>query len=164
MLNFADKNVFFENCLVQCGITDGRLHTFPNLETIQDNPKLLVSLVRTLEDVRAGADALFEKGKPAENTLGLDMVEWERRWAAWSAARSAAFHSRAALFMLGQRHYLDYFLQIIRRSQNAVFLSGTSDLLQHSSGHYLSGTNEYLSHDPLATYWQKFYLSPVESA
>lgn len=157
MLSFADKNVFFENCLVQCGLTDGRLQVVPSLTNIQNDERLRINLLRLLEDIRAGADAVYEKGKPAENSLGLDLTEWERRWQAWSAARSAAFHSRAALFMLGQKQHLDYFLQIIRKSQNAVFLSGATDLMQHAVGHYLSGTNEELTRDALADYWQKFY-------
>lgn len=157
MLNIANKNLFFENCLVQCGLTDGRLHHFPLFDEIKNDEKICSHLIRTLEDIRAGADALYEKGKPAENTLGLDMLEWERQWQAWSVARSAAFHSRAALFMLGERRDLNYFLVAIQKGQNAVFFTVANDLMQHASGHYISGYAEELSRDSLASYWHRYY-------
>lgn len=159
MLNYADKNTFFVNCLVQCGLTDGRLSFLPNLEALQSDEKMRTSLKRSLNDIRVGADAVFARGKPAENTLGISFEEWEQRWTAWSSSRSAAFHSRAALFMLGEQHYLGYMLNILRSSHNAVFLSNASDLLQHASGHYLSGPSEDLTRDQLADYWERRFNS-----
>jgi hypothetical protein len=157
MLNYQSADSFFEHCLEQCGLTaaswqSGRV---PTLAQLQADQSQRAELMARLQDIKQGADAVFAKGRPAEDTLELDLTEWERRWVAWTAARTAAFHSRAALFLLGERAEFDYLVGILRSSQNLVFLSGASDALQHGTGHYLSGPNEELTRQQLAEYWAK---------
>ncbi len=154
MLNYPSAERFFENCLLEAGLVESWSKPVM-LSEIQANPALRREVLKSLRDVMIGADAVLAKGKPAEDTLNLPAKEWERHWSAWASSRRAAFFARSALLMLRQPEYFDYFLDILRTSHNIVFLSGASDVLQHASGHYLSGPEEDLSNGALASWWEK---------
>jgi hypothetical protein len=153
MLNYPTAERFFENCLVEAGLVEGERQG-PSLEEAKSNPAVRRALVKALEDIKSGADVVLAKGKPAEDTLNLPPIEWERRWSAWAASRRAAFFARAALLMLGEKEYFDYFLNVLRTSHNIVFLGGASDVLQHATGYYLSGPQEDFTNAELAKWWE----------
>ncbi len=150
MLAYSNLEKFFNNCLEKSGLNGQAL---PTLEQVRDNADLQKEVVCSLNDLRSGADTIFARGKPAGEVAAF--AEWESRWNTWTAARSAAFYSRAALLMLGQKEYFDYFLKTLKISDNLEFLSCASDVLQHATGHYLSGKNEELTKLQLADYWQQ---------
>jgi|GEM_PF-1974620 len=153
MLNHLNPAAFFENCLQQCALLTAEGQPLPTLSQLKADEKLRALMLRTLTDIKIGSDAIFAKGKPSDNIA--DYVEWERHWSAWASSRTAAFHSRAALLMLGDKGHFDYFLSVLRTSHNLAFLSASSDVLQHATGHYLTGPTEELSKAHLADYWQK---------
>jgi hypothetical protein len=154
MLNYPNLENFFLNCLEQCGLVDSYYQTTtPTLAQLKADPKLQAAMVRSLNDIKSGADAMYESGKPADSITPYE--EWERRWSAWTASRTAAFYSRAALMLLGDKSYFPYFIEILRDSQNLAFLSSSNDLLQHYSGYYLSGPEEDLTSSKLAGFWEK---------
>lgn len=154
MLNYPNAQQFFENCLRESGLLDGRS---PGLSLNEVRADLVAkkTLVRTLRDIQTGADAVLARGKPAEDTLGLSLAEWERRWSAWAASRKAAFFTRAALLLLGERAQLAYFINTLKTSHNLVFLGASSDVLQHATGHYLNGPEEDLPNAALARRWEQ---------
>ncbi len=153
MLNHLNPDAFFENCLQQCALLTTEGQTRPTLSQLKADEKLRASLVRTLTDIKIGSDTIFARGKPSD--IIADFNEWERRWSAWASSRTAAFHSRAALLMLGDKSHFDYFLNVLRTSHNLAFLSASSDVLQHATSHYLSGPAEELNKAHLADYWQR---------
>jgi hypothetical protein len=154
MLNYQSADRFFEHCLVECGLLDG-WSQHATLSQFKEDEKACAALIKTLQDVRLGADLTFRKGKPNESGAGLDFEEWERRWSAWAASRKAAFYSRAALFLLGDNSYFGYFIDTLRSSHNLVFLGASSDVLQHATGRYLNGPEEDLTKSQLADWWEK---------
>src|SRR4051794_32180984 len=99
MLNTPSEAFFFENCLVESGLVDGRFQRIA-LAEVKTNSSQRKALKKALRDIQTGADAILARGKPAEDTLGLSAQEWEYRWSAWVASRKAAFYARAALLML----------------------------------------------------------------
>lgn len=161
MLNTANEASFFENCLVETGLVDGRFQRI-TLAEVRASAERQTALKRALRDIQTGADAVLARGKPAEDTLGLSLQEWEYRWSAWVASRKAAFYSRAALFLLGEAEFLPFFLNTLKTSHNIVFICATSDLLQHASGYILNGPEEDLPAARLADWWeQNFALGKV---
>lgn len=158
MLNYQSVDRFFEHCLMECGLTDGWSQHL-TLSQFTGDEKARTSLIKTLQDIRVGADLTYRKGKPNESSPELDMDQWEKRWSAWAASRKAAFYSRAALFLLGDQGNFKYFLEVLRTSHNIVFLSAASDVLQHATGRYLNGYEEDLSKGQLADWWEKQHLS-----
>ncbi len=158
MLNYPDPERFFENCLLETEVMDGPLPAMI-LPQVQSNPALKKSLLRTLRDIRLGADSVLARRKPAEETLGLTVEAWEHRWVAWAASRKAAFYSRAAMLMLGETEYFSYFVKTLNSSHNIVFLCSASDALQHATGRYLSGAEEDLAYSELASWWEQQHTS-----
>lgn len=154
MLNYPSAERFFENCLVEAGMLDGKLQRL-GLKEVRAEAGLRQAVVRALYDIQTGADAVLARGKPAEDTLELTPLEWERRWTAWAASRRASFFSRAALLLLGEREHFSYFIKTLNSSHNIVFLSGANDVLQHTSGRYLNGPEEDLPHAELAKWWEQ---------
>jgi hypothetical protein len=154
MLNYQSAAKFFEHCLMVCGLM-GEGSQRATLAQFTGDEKANAELIRALHDVQTGADATFGKGKPNENGINLSAEEWERRWSAWAASRKAAFYSRAALFLLGETTHFDYFLETLRTSDNLVFLSATSDVLQHATGCYLNDREEDLTKNQLVEWWEK---------
>jgi hypothetical protein len=150
MLAYSNPEKFFNNCLEKSGL-DGQV--LPTIAQIKADAELQKVVVRTLNDLRNGADAIFVRGKPSGEVA--DFAEWESHWTNWTASRSAAFYSRAALLMLGQKEYFGYFINTLKDSDNLEFLSCASDVLQHASGHYLFGENEELTRFQLSDYWQQ---------
>lgn len=153
MLNYQTPDAFFGNCLYECRLIFNDPYTF-TLAGVRQNSQLFSQLVRSLRDVRDGADAIYSKGKPSDE--GLDYEEWSRLWSKWATARRAAFFSRAALYILNAENYFDYFLDTLRNSHNIVFLGASSDVLQHANAHYLDGPNEDLSRNALAEWWENW--------
>lgn len=153
MLNYPTAQRFFENCLIESGLVENEFEA-PGLEEAKSNPATHRALVKALHDIQSGAEAVLARGKPAEDTLNLPPIEWERRWSAWAASRRAAFFSRAALLLLGEQEYVKYFLNTLRTSYNIVFLGGANDVLQHATGQYLSGPQEDLTNADLAAWWE----------
>lgn len=154
MLSYQSADKFFEHCLVECGLLDGWSQHVTLAQFKQDD-KATSALLKTLQDIRSGADVTFAKGKPNENPGNLSGEEWERHWNAWAASRRAAFYSRASLFLLGDSQYFKYFVETLRTSHNIVFQSGANDVLQHATGHYLNGPEEDLGRLQLAEWWDK---------
>jgi hypothetical protein len=154
MLNTPGAAFFFENCLVESGLVDGRFKRISLAEVKADTGQRQ-ALKRALRDIQTGADTILARGKPAEETLGLSPQEWEYRWSAWAASRKAAFYARAALLMLGETELLPYFLHTLKTSPNIVFKSAASDLLQYTTGHILEGPEEDLSGRQLAAWWNQ---------
>ncbi len=151
MLNYQTPAAFFENCIYECGLSE----YWPQglaLAGVREDGRGRAEVVRLFEDMRAGADAILAGGKPVE--ADLDFAEWSRRWSNWANSRKAAFFSRAALFMLGETSYANYFLDTLRNSHNIVFLGASSDVLQHAIGRYLDGPTEDLSKTQLADWWE----------
>lgn len=167
MLNTPSEDLFFENCLVESGLVDGRFQRIA-LAEVKTNPGQRKVVKKALRDIQTGADAVLARGKPAEDTLGLTAQEWEYRWSAWVASRKAAFYTRAALLMLGATEFLPYFLNTLKTTHNIVFQCAASDLLQHATGHLLNGPEEDLSSGELAKWWTaafesgKVRLKPVD--
>jgi hypothetical protein len=153
MLVYSSPDRFFENCLEQCALRDSRQRKAPTLSEAKADESLHRTLVRALNDLRSGADAVYARGKPSGETD--DYADWGQRWQAWVSARTTAFYSRAALVMLAEKGYLAYFLEILRTSDNLAFLGASNDLLQHASGYYLSGAEEDLTRSQLADFWQQ---------
>jgi hypothetical protein len=154
MLNTPGTTFFFENCLVESGLVDGRFQRI-SLAEVKADAGLRQALIRTLRDILTSADTILARGKPAEETLGLSPQEWEYRWSAWAASRKAAFYARAALLMLGQTELLPYFLNTLKTSHNIVFICATNDLLQYTTGHILNGPEEDLPGRQLAAWWNQ---------
>ncbi len=158
MLNVPGANRFFENCLVECGLLDGKLQRVTLSQFVSDE-KARSSLSRTLRDIKAGADKILNQGKPndLENAPNLTFEEWEWRWNAWAASRKAAFYSRAALFLLGEEipTHFSYFTNLLRTSHNIVFVSAANDVLQHATKRYLTGSEEDLGKTQLANWWEQ---------
>ncbi len=152
MLNTPDEAFFFENCLVETSLVNGRFQRL-SLADMKADPAQRKLLKRALRDVQTGADAVLARGKPAEGTLGFSQHEWEYRWSAWVASRKAAFYARAALLLLGEIELLPYFLNALKTSPNIVFICASSDLLQHATGHFLNGPEEDLAGNELANWW-----------
>jgi hypothetical protein len=153
MLNYQSIDKFFERCLVECGLADGWSRHF-TLAQFTGDEKAKTGLIKTLHDVQTGADATYSQGKPNESGANLGFDEWERRWNAWAGSRKAAFYSRAALFLLGEKAHFSYFLDILRTSHNLAFLGAANDALQHGTGHYLNGPEEDLTKNQLANWWE----------
>ncbi|NWJ44426.1 MAG: hypothetical protein HXX08_00965 [Chloroflexi bacterium] len=153
MLVYSSPDRFFENCLEQCALRDSWQRKAPTLSEAKVAESLYRTLVRALNDLRSGADTVYARGKPSGEIDDSDA--WERKWQAWASARATAFYSRAALVLLGEKGYLAYFLEILRTSDNLAFLGASNDLLQHSSGYYLSGAEEDLTRSQLADFWQQ---------
>ena len=153
MLNYPNAERFFDNCLIEAGVSYS-WSSNPTLQGIQADPGLRQALLKALRDIQNGADAVLQRGKPAEDTLNLTTQDWEHRWAVWAGSRTAAFFSRAAMLMLGQVEYKPYFIQTLHNSHNLVFLGGASDVLQHSSGHYLTGPLEDMTNAQMAEWWE----------
>ncbi|MEI6043838.1 MAG: hypothetical protein WCS37_05545 [Chloroflexota bacterium] len=154
MLNYQSADKIFEHCLTVCGLINEKSLRATLAELAKYN---LVSalVIKALHDLQTGADATYSKGKPNENGVNLSAEEWERRWNAWVASRKVAFYSRAALFLLAETDYFDYFLEILRTSDNLVFLSAASDVLQHATGCYLDEREEDLTKSQLVQWWEK---------
>ncbi len=155
MLNYPSAERFFDNCLQEAGAGASGFGPQISLSEVRLNPEKCKAVVKALRDIQTGADAVLARGKPAEDTLGLTFAEWERRWMAWAASRKAAFFSRAALLLLGQAEYFDYFVATLKASHNIVFLGGANDALQHATGCYLSGPEEDLDNADLARWWEE---------
>ncbi|HEX2913644.1 MAG TPA: hypothetical protein VH186_22765 [Chloroflexia bacterium] len=153
MLNYPSAERFFDNCLLECGLLESKKQHVA-LAQIKADPAARSALLRTLRDIQTGADAVLARGKPAEDTLNLPANEWEKRWNAWAASRKAAFFSRAAMLMLGEKEFFPYFVQTLSSSFNIVFLGASSDVLQHATKLYLNGPEEDLSNSELARWWQ----------
>jgi len=153
MLNHQSADKFFEHCLTECGLIEAWSQNL-TLEQFVSNEKGRAELVKTLHDIKTGADAVYSRGKPNEIGADLSMAEWENRWNAWAASRKAAFYSRAALFLLGEMEHFEYFVQVLQNSHNIVFLSASSDVLQHATKRYLIGPEEDLSRNQLADWWE----------
>lgn len=154
MLNFPNEEKLFEACLVETGVSDGWSRHIGLAEVRADAGKCK-TLTKALRDIVSGADAVLARGKPAEDTLGLSMEEWEKRWMAWAGARKAAFFGRAALLLLGEAEHFGYFTGTLRKSQNLVFLTGANDVLQHATGVYLTDAQETLGNPELAAWWDE---------
>lgn len=152
MLNTPNEVLFFENCLAECGLAGQNFQRL-SLSGITADPGQMQALKRSLHNIRTGADAVLGRGKPAEDTLGLTLQEWEYRWSAWAASRKAAFYARAGLLLLGENEHLPYFLSTLKTSHNIVFLCAASDLLQFATSHFLNGPEEDLSGPDLAKWW-----------
>ena len=153
MLNYQTPDAFFEHCLSECGLKT-LLPTQLTLNEVRSNRQTYQEVLHTLQDLRKGADTIFERGKPSDKNLSVEV--WTQRWTDWSNARKAAFFSRAALFVLGDQSYAEYFVNTLRASYNIVFLGASSDALQHATGQYLEGPDEDLTQDKLADWWQNF--------
>ena len=154
MLNTPNEILFFDNCLAECGLSGPNFQRISFTEIMAD-PGRNQAIKRTLHDILTGADAVLERGKPDEDTLGLSPREWEYRWSAWAASRKAAFYARAGLLLLGESEHLPYFLSTLKTSHNIVFQCAASDLLQFATGHFLNGPEEELSGHDLAKWWTR---------
>ena len=153
MLNYQTPDAFFENSLLECGVHEYLTQSL-SLKQVKQDSQMQKELIRILQDIREGADAVYNKGKPVE--AGLDFEEWSKKWSAWASARKAAFFCRAALYILGDRSLSGYFLETLRNSHNIVFLGASSDVLQHATGHYLEGPEEDLTKQPLVDLWENY--------
>ncbi len=162
MLNVPGPDRFFENCLVECGLVDGKIQRV-TLGQFSTEDKARAGLCRTLKSIMLGADKILAQGKPndLENAKTLPFEEWERRWKGWAASRKAAFYSRAALFMLGQdfTQNFNYFLNILRNSHNILFIGAANDVIQHATGLYLNGPPEDFERKQLAGWWENNFIS-----
>ncbi len=154
MLNYPNPERFFENCLIEAGLSEVAF----KLNEARNNPAIRNPLTRALLDIQTGADAVLARGKPSEDSLKLTFEEWDRRWTAWAASRKAAFYSRACLLMLGKTECKDYFIKTLRTSHNIVFLGAASDGLQHSSGRYLNGPEEDFTNAQMADLWEASHV------
>lgn len=152
MLNYQTPDALFNYCLYECGLADFANSSLKIEDLLQDS-SARAQFVRTLEDMRSGAEAVYKKGKPSEKELEYD--EWLRQWQAWSSARKVAFYSRAALLLLGDTSHVSFFLETLAKSHNIVFLVVSRDLLQHLAGQYTQEPLEELSADEIHAWWEK---------
>ena len=101
MLIYPNPDKFFDNCLEQCGLSDSLHRAALSLQNVHQDEALQRELARTLYDIMTGADTILKRGKPSGQTL--EFSEWERHFQAWASSRVAAFYTRAALLMLGEK-------------------------------------------------------------
>lgn len=155
MLNFRTPDALFNNCLYECGLTQSP-ESLAKLDELLTDATVRAQYVRRLEDIRDGSEAIYKKGKPSDKKLAYE--EWSRQWQAWSSARKTSFYSRAALLMLGDNSQINFFVDTLAKSHNAVFSVVSRDLLQYVASQFSDESLDELSPSEIRAWWEKSAL------